>query len=67
MSILTTSTFRSAAAACYGYLYSYGTSHNFTGVASWTAMLVSIFGCFVSLLLREGNGHEIWLEGDTEE
>lgn len=67
MSVLTTSICRSAAAAGYGYLYSYGSTHNLTGLACWTAMVVAILGCFVSLLLREGSGHEIWLERDTED
>ncbi|KAI2640154.1 major facilitator superfamily domain-containing protein [Xylaria nigripes] len=50
-----------------GGLYGLGLSHGFVGGVFWGMACVAVTGLVVSYLLREGNGHEIWLEGDKED
>ena len=50
-----------------GYLYGWGFEHGLIGVAFWGLSVVAILGFVSSLFAREGNGHEIWLEGDVED
>ncbi|OHF03975.1 hypothetical protein CORC01_00837 [Colletotrichum orchidophilum] len=57
---------RSATSSIAGIVYSYGSSHNITGLVWWTASGVAILGCLNSRIVQEGNGHEIWLTGDTD-
>ncbi|OLN96879.1 putative membrane protein YCR023C-like protein 5 [Colletotrichum chlorophyti] len=57
---------RSVTSSAVGIIYSYGSSHNMTGLVWWIASGVAILGCLNSRVVREGNGHEIWLAGDTE-
>ncbi|TKW52143.1 putative membrane protein [Colletotrichum tanaceti] len=57
---------RSATSAIAGVLYSYGSSHNMTGLVWWIAGAVAVLGCWNSRNVKEGNGHEIWLTGDVE-
>ncbi|KAK6218510.1 major facilitator superfamily transporter [Colletotrichum tabaci] len=57
---------RSATSAIAGVLYSYGSSHNITGLAWWVAGAFAVLGCWNSRIVKEGNGHEIWLTGDVE-
>lgn len=47
-------------------VYSYGTSHSFTGLAFWSAAAVGVCVCFMAMACKQGDGHEIWLEGDEE-
>ncbi|OHW99224.1 major facilitator superfamily transporter [Colletotrichum incanum] len=58
---------RSATSAIAGIVYSYGSSHNITGLVWWIASAVAALGCMNSRIVKEGNGHEIWLTGDPEE
>ncbi|KAK1711856.1 hypothetical protein BDP67DRAFT_545110 [Colletotrichum lupini] len=57
---------RSATSSIAGIVYSYGSSHNITGLVWWIASGVAVLGCLNSRIVNEGNGHEIWLTGDTE-
>ncbi|KAF6793406.1 major facilitator superfamily transporter [Colletotrichum sojae] len=57
---------RSATSSAAGIIYSYGSSHNMTGLVWWIASAVAAIGCINSRIVKEGNGHEIWLTGDSE-
>lgn len=57
---------RSATSSAAGIIYSYGSSHNMTGLVWWIASAVAAIGCVNSRIVKEGNGHEIWLTGDSE-
>ena len=50
-----------------GAIYGYGLRHGVVGLEFWILSCVAVCACLASLLLREGDGHEIWLEGDEEE
>lgn len=50
-----------------GYLYGLGLSSGVVGAVWWGLTGFAIVGWVVSWLIREGNGHEIWLEGDEDE
>lgn len=45
-------------------LYGWGLEKGVVGVAWWALALEAVVGAGASWLLREGSGHEIWLEGD---
>lgn len=47
-------------------VYSYGTSHSFTGLAFWSAAAVAVCVCCLAMACKQGDGHEIWLDGDEE-
>jgi predicted MFS family arabinose efflux permease len=49
-----------------GVVYGYGLDHGVIGMAFWALSGIAVVGCFTSLLVHEGDGHEIWLEGDEE-
>jgi MFS family permease len=50
-----------------GFVYGVGLNNGFVGLAWWALSLIGVATCLASLLVREGNGHEIWLEGDEED
>lgn len=50
-----------------GVVYGYGLSRGYVGLVFWLLSCVAICACLASLLVKEGDGHEIWLEGDEEE
>jgi hypothetical protein len=50
-----------------GYLYGLGLQGGVIGAVWWGLSGVAVCGALASLLVREGDGHEIWLEGDYEE
>ncbi|KOS20306.1 putative membrane protein [Escovopsis weberi] len=50
-----------------GLVYGYGLSHGMVGLVWWLLSGVAVCACLTSLLVREGDGHEIWLEGDAKE
>lgn len=50
-----------------GFVYGYGLNHGVVGVVFWLLSLVAVTGLVVSISVREGDGHEIWLEDDEEE
>ncbi|GAW17156.1 hypothetical protein ANO14919_066060 [Xylariales sp. No.14919] len=49
-----------------GWLYGLGLSHGFVGGVFWGMAGVAMAGVVFSFWVREGDGHEIWLEGDEE-
>ena len=49
-----------------GWLYGVGLSRGCVGAVFWGLAAVAVCGLLVSFWLREGDGHEIWLEGDEE-
>jgi hypothetical protein len=50
-----------------GWLYGLGLSHGFVGGVWWGLAAVAVCNLIVSFWVREGNGHEIWLDGDEED
>lgn len=50
-----------------GYLYGRGLAGGVVGAVWWGLSGVAICGFVASLFVHEGDGHEIWLEGDEEE
>ncbi|KIE02331.1 Major facilitator superfamily domain, general substrate transporter, partial [Metarhizium majus ARSEF 297] len=50
-----------------GMVYGFGLSRGYVGLVFWLLSCVAICACLASLLVKEGDGHEIWLEGDEEE
>ncbi|RYO89321.1 hypothetical protein DL766_005161 [Monosporascus sp. MC13-8B] len=49
-----------------GWLYGIGLSRGCVGAVFWGLAGVALCGWAASFWLKEGNGHEIWLEGDDE-
>lgn len=50
-----------------GYLYGLGLAKGIVGGVWWGLSAFSTIGWMASWLVREGDGHEIWLEGDEIE
>ncbi|KAF4125750.1 Major Facilitator Superfamily [Geosmithia morbida] len=50
-----------------GLVYGLGLDAGVVGVVWWAMSAVAVLGFLASLFVREGDGHEIWLEGDQEE
>ncbi|KAI0144219.1 MFS general substrate transporter [Hypoxylon sp. NC0597] len=50
-----------------GWLYGLGLSHGLVGGVFWGLAGIAVCGLFASFFVREGNGHEIWLEGDEDD
>ncbi|KAI0540594.1 major facilitator superfamily domain-containing protein [Xylaria digitata] len=50
-----------------GWLYGLGLSHGLVGGVFWGMAGVAMAGVIFSFWVREGDGHEIWLEGDEED
>lgn len=49
------------------WLYGVGLSHGYVGLAWWCMGSWAILGAIAGSWVREGDGHEIWLEGEKEE
>jgi hypothetical protein len=49
-----------------GFFYGLGLSRGVVGAVWWGLSGVAICGCVSSFWVREGDGHEIWLEGDDD-
>jgi hypothetical protein len=49
------------------WLYGYGLDNGVIGLVYWFLASVACCGCVWSYWLREGSGHEIYLEGEEEE
>lgn len=49
------------------WLYGVGLSKGFVGLAWWCMAGVAVVGAIAGCWVREGDGHEIWLEGEEEE
>ncbi|KAI0101985.1 MFS general substrate transporter [Nemania sp. FL0031] len=50
-----------------GWLYGLGLSRGFVGGVFWGMAGVAFAGVIISFWAREGDGHEIWLDGDDED
>ena len=50
-----------------GFLYGLGLAKGIVGAVWWGLSGVAIVGVLASFLVKEGDGHEIWLEGDEED
>ncbi|KAF6825603.1 MFS multidrug transporter [Colletotrichum plurivorum] len=50
-----------------GFLYGKGLEAGVVGAVWWGLAGVAVLGVLASLAVWEGDGHEIWLEGDEEE
>jgi len=48
-------------------VYGFGLSNGVVGLVFWALASDAICACLASLLVKEGDGHEIWLEGDEQE
>lgn len=49
-----------------GWLYGVGLNWGVVGLAWWCMSCVALVGAVAGRFVREGNGQEIWLEGDEE-
>ncbi|KAI1331762.1 MFS general substrate transporter [Xylariaceae sp. FL0255] len=50
-----------------GLLLGFGLNHGVVGGVFWGMAIIASIGIIVSFGLKEGDGHEIWLEGDQED
>ncbi|OAA71412.1 Major facilitator superfamily transporter [Cordyceps fumosorosea ARSEF 2679] len=50
-----------------GPVYGFGLNRGYVGLVWWALSGVSVGACLASLLVKEGDGHEIWLDGDEED
>ncbi|KAI0387038.1 MFS general substrate transporter [Hypomontagnella monticulosa] len=50
-----------------GWLYGLGLSHGMVGGVFWGLAGLAVCGLGASFWVREGDGHEIWLEGDEDD
>ncbi|CZR59841.1 related to E.coli tetracycline resistance protein TCR1 [Phialocephala subalpina] len=57
---------RTVGPAMGGYLYGLGLKHGIVGAVFWGLSIVAVFSIVASNWVREGDGHEIRLEGDDE-
>lgn len=51
----------------FGMLYGVGLEKGVVGLAWWCMAGVAVLGAVAGTWVREGDGHEIWLEGEKEE
>ena len=49
-----------------GFLYGLGLANGFVGAVWWGLSGVAVCGCLASWWVKEGDGHEIWLDGDDD-
>ena len=50
-----------------GFVYGVGLNAGYVGLVWWCLSSIAICNVLASLLVKEGDGHEIWLEGDEED
>ncbi|KAL7799022.1 major facilitator superfamily domain-containing protein [Trichoderma ceciliae] len=50
-----------------GVVYGFGLNKGIIGLVWWGLSSVAVCACLTSLVVKEGDGHEIWLEGDEED
>ncbi|KAM0254710.1 hypothetical protein ACHAQJ_006491 [Trichoderma viride] len=50
-----------------GVVYGFGLNKGIIGLVWWALSSVAICACLTSLMVKEGDGHEIWLDGDIED
>ncbi|KAK5701849.1 hypothetical protein LTR97_004667 [Elasticomyces elasticus] len=58
---------RTVGPAVVGWVYGVGLEKGIVGLAWWVMGAVAIVGAFAARWVKEGDGHEIWLEGEREE
>lgn len=66
MTVMLASFTRTLSPALGGLVFSYWSAHGVTGMAWWMMSVTAVIGCISSMFVYEGNGHEIWIEGDEE-
>ena len=49
------------------FLYGVGLKKGVVGLAWWCMAGFAAVGAFAGLFVRDGDGHEVWLDGDKEE
>lgn len=57
---------RTVGPALGGWLYGVGLEKGVVGASFWALAVMAGLTCLASNWVREGDGHEIWLEGDEE-
>ncbi|ORY61588.1 major facilitator superfamily domain-containing protein [Pseudomassariella vexata] len=57
---------RTIGPALGGWLLGAGLDHGVVGTAFWGLALMAVVTIVASNFVRDGNGHEIWLEGDED-
>lgn len=50
-----------------GWIYGVGLNRGVVGMAWWGMAGVAVLGAFAGRWVKEGDGHEIWLEGEEKE
>jgi hypothetical protein len=50
-----------------GVVYGLGLNQGVVGLVWWALSCIGVCCCLSSLLVKEGDGHEIWLEGDEDD
>lgn len=50
-----------------GYLYSVGLQQGVVGIGWWSIAAIAVLGAVAGTLVRDSDGHEIWLEGEREQ
>lgn len=50
-----------------GWLYGIGLNKGMVGLAWWSMSCVALVGAVAGRFVKEGSGHEIWLEGEKED
>lgn len=58
---------RTVGPVLFGYVYGLGLGDGVVGTAWWGMAGVAVFGAIAGRWVKEGDGHEIWLEGEQEE
>jgi hypothetical protein len=49
-----------------GFVYGFGLDKGIVGLVFWCLAGVAVSNLVASLFVWEGDGHEIWLEGDAD-
>ncbi|KAM3435322.1 hypothetical protein MY4824_004903 [Beauveria thailandica] len=50
-----------------GPVYGFGLNRGYVGLVWWALSGVSVCACLASLFVKEGDGHEVWLQGDQDD
>ncbi|KAM3476482.1 hypothetical protein MY5147_003204 [Beauveria neobassiana] len=50
-----------------GPVYGFGLNRGYVGLVWWALSGVSVCACLASLFVKEGDGHEVWLQGDEDD
>lgn len=50
-----------------GTVYGFGLNRGYVGLVWWALSGMAVCAFLASLLVKEGDGHEVWLDGDEEE